>query len=81
MAEEIMVLCPWCNKGEVFIEGGGNGNVSIMCPRCSHCFKLRLHDCSTVRIQPHRKLPQAAAKIYHVKGALSSPIKHKNITD
>ena len=23
MAEEIKVLCPWCNKGEVYIEGAG----------------------------------------------------------
>lgn len=42
MAEEIKVLCPWCNKGEVYIEGAGNANVSIKCPRCQHCFKLRL---------------------------------------
>lgn len=61
MAEEIKVLCPWCNKGEVYIEGAGNANVSIKCPRCQHCFKLRLNDFSTVRIQPHRKLPEAAA--------------------
>lgn len=29
MAEEIKVLCPWCNKGEVYIEGAGNANVSM----------------------------------------------------
>lgn len=45
MAEEIKVLCPWCNRGEVYIEGAGNANVSIKCPRCQHCFKLRLNDC------------------------------------
>lgn len=79
MAEEIKVLCPWCNKGEVYIEGTGNANVSIKCPRCQHCFKLRLNDFTTVRIQPHRKLPEAAAKIYHVKGSIPASFSH--ITD
>ena len=106
MAEEIKVLCPWCNKGEVYIEGAGNANVSIKCPRCQHCFKLRLNDFSTVRIHllslmlsplslctiigsfflfdfskiwTHRKLPEAAAKIYHVKGSI--PVSFTHITD
>lgn len=79
MTEEIKVLCPWCNKGEVYIEGAGNANVSIKCPRCQHCFQLRLSDCSTVRIQPHRKLPQASTKIYRVRGTI--PPSFTNITD
>lgn len=68
MSEAIRVLCPWCHKGEVYIEGNGNANVSIMCARCTHCFRLRLSDFSTVRIQPRRKLPQAAVGIFHAKG-------------
>lgn len=56
MAEEIKVLCPWCNKGEVYIEGAGNANVSIKCPRCQHCFKLRLNDFNGA----HTAAPQAA---------------------
>ena len=31
MSEAIRVLCPWCHKGEVYIEGDGNAHVSIMC--------------------------------------------------
>ena len=59
MSEAIRVLCPWCHRGEVYIEGDGNADVSIMCARCAHCFRLRLSDFSTVRIQPRRKrLPE-----------------------
>lgn len=54
MSEAIRVLCPWCHRGEVYIEGDGNAHVSIMCARCAHCFRLRLSDFSTVRIQPRR---------------------------
>ena len=30
MDDEIKVLCPWCDKGEVYIEAGGKGRVSVM---------------------------------------------------
>ena len=79
MSEAIRVLCPWCHRGEVYVEGDGNADVSIMCARCAHCFRLRLSDFSTVRIQPRRKLPQTAARIYHAK--VTIPDHYTNITD
>ena len=79
MSEAIRVLCPWCHRGEVYIEGDGNAHVSIMCARCAQCFRLRLSDFSTVRIQPRRKMPQAAARIYHAK--VTIPDHYTNITD
>ena len=79
MSEAIRVLCPWCHRGEVYIEGDGNAHVSIMCARCAHCFRLRLSDSSTVRIQPRRKLPQTVARIYHAK--VTIPDHYTNITD
>jgi len=78
MDGESKVMCPWCDKGEIYVEGAGKVVVSVKCPRCKRCYKVRLDDLTAVRIAPHRKLPTPSMKIYHVKGV---PFTHTNITD
>ncbi len=83
MDDEIKVLCPWCDKGEVYIEAGGKGRVSVMCPRCRHCFRVQLEHMTVERAKPHRKLP-SNMKTYRVRGAAPPAIAattRKYITD
>ena len=68
MMEERKVFCPWCSKGEIYVEGTGRVSISVKCSRCSRCFKVRLDDLMAVRIQP-RKRPPMAMGIDHRLGA------------
>lgn len=79
MNEETKVLCPWCDKGEVYIEGAANVSISVMCPRCDRCFRVRLDSLTTERIRPHRKLP-TTMKTYHMRGEVP-PMNCTRITD
>ena len=36
------IFCPWCEKGEVFVEGSGEVNVTVRCPKCQHCYRINL---------------------------------------
>ena len=55
MVEERKIICPWCGKGEVYIEGSGKVSVSVRCPKGSHCFKVNLENFKVMRIPPKRK--------------------------
>ncbi len=55
MVGESKVLCPWCLKGEVYVEGNASVVISVRCPHCSRCFKARLDTMRSVRILPRRK--------------------------
>ncbi len=68
MPEESKVLCPWCFKGEVYVEGTGKVSISVKCPRCSRCFKARLDDLTAIRIQPHKRI-NISQGVYHRKDA------------
>lgn len=53
---EHKVLCPFCHKGEVYTEGSGNAAVTLMCPKCTRCFRVRLDDFSTELVVPRKKI-------------------------
>lgn len=56
MLEEFKVTCPWCSKGKVYAEPNGRGTLTIQCPKCRHCFRIRLDDCSAVKIHAFHPL-------------------------
>lgn len=53
---EHKVLCPFCHKGEVYAEGSGNVAVTLMCPKCTRCFRVHLNDFSTELVVPRKKI-------------------------
>ena len=53
---EHKVLCPFCHKGEVYAEGCGNVAVTLMCPKCTRCFRVHLNDFSTELVVPRKKI-------------------------
>jgi len=55
MAEN-MVVCPWCSKGEVYMEGYGKAAVTVRCPKCFHFFRIRLDDHTVERVQARRRV-------------------------
>lgn len=61
---EHKVLCPFCHKGEVYTEGTGNVAVTLMCPKCTRCFKVRLDDFSAVLVVPRKKVRRMSG-IFH----------------
>ena len=61
---EHKVLCPFCHKGEVYTEGTGNVAVTLMCPKCTRCFKVRLDVFSAVLVVPRKKVSRMAG-IFH----------------
>ena len=64
MFEEFKVLCPWCSKGKVYTEPNGSGTLTVQCPKCRHCFRIRLDDCSTVKVQAFHPLPIVFVRPY-----------------
>lgn len=49
------VFCPWCEKGQVFVEGRGEVYVTVLCPKCHHCYKINLLTNSVVKVPAYRK--------------------------
>ena len=55
MAEH-KVVCPFCHKGEVYAEGSGNVAVTVMCPKCTRCFRVRLDVFTAEVVVPRKKI-------------------------
>jgi len=53
---EHKVLCPFCRKGEVYAEGSGNVAITVMCPKCTRCFRVRLDDFTAEIVLPRKKI-------------------------
>ncbi len=54
--EENLVVCPWCEKGEVYTEGNGKVAVTVRCPKCMHFFRIKLDDYTAEKVQARRKM-------------------------
>ena len=61
---EHKILCPFCYKGEVYAEGAGNVSITLMCPKCTRCFRVRLNDFSTELVVPRRKINRDITRTY-----------------
>lgn len=59
---EHKVVCPFCHKGEVYAEGTGKVAVTVMCPKCTRCFRVHLNDFSTELVVPHKKISRMKGK-------------------
>ena len=53
---EHKVLCPFCHKGEVYTEGSGKAAVTLMCPKCTRCFRVRLDNFTAEIASPRKKV-------------------------
>lgn len=53
---EHKVVCPFCHKGEVYAEGTGKVAVTVMCPKCTRCFRVRLDTFKAELVLPHKKI-------------------------
>ncbi len=61
---EHKVLCPFCHKGEVYAEGSGNVSVTLMCPKCTKCFRVRLDTFSAEIVVPRRRISRISGTYY-----------------
>lgn len=52
---ERKVNCPFCEKGEVYVEGTANVAVTVMCPKCTRCFRVRLDDFTAEIVLPRKR--------------------------
>ena len=68
MAEK-MVVCPWCEKGEVYTEGNGKVTVTVRCPKCLHFFRIRLDDHTAEKVQAHRRVQN---RVYKLNGSFKA---------
>lgn len=59
---EHKVLCPFCHKGEVYAEGSGNVAVTLMCPKCTRCFRVHLNNFSAELVVPHKRVSSMKGK-------------------
>lgn len=55
MTEEIRVKCPWCHKGETYVDEDGSGAVTVQCSKCQHCYKVQLKDGSTTKVSARKR--------------------------
>lgn len=55
MAERHRLTCPWCDKGEVYVDGIGAILVTVCCSKCRHFFQLDLKDLSVEKVQAFHK--------------------------
>lgn len=53
---EHKLVCPFCHKGEVYVEGSGKVAITVMCPKCTRCFRIRLDTFKAERAMPHKKI-------------------------
>ena len=49
------VHCPWCEKGQVFVEGSGEVSVTVRCAKCQHCYKVNLQTMGAAKIAAYKR--------------------------
>lgn len=49
------VSCPWCEKGQVFVEGSGDVSVTVRCPKCKHCYKVNLLTMVATKVAAYKR--------------------------
>jgi len=49
------VYCPWCDKGQVFVEGSGNVSVTVRCPKCQHCYRVNLLTMEAAKVAAYKR--------------------------
>ncbi len=49
------VFCPWCAKGEVFVEGSGEVHVTVRCSKCRRCYRINLLTLSATRVSAYKR--------------------------
>ena len=59
---EHKVVCPFCQRGEVYAEGTGKVAVTVMFPKCTRCFRVHLNDFSTELVVPRKKISRMKGK-------------------
>ena len=53
---EHLIRCPYCFKGEVYTEGSGNVAITVMCPKCTRCFRIRLDNFTAEVVIPRKRI-------------------------
>lgn len=51
----IEIFCPWCEKGEVFVEGSGEVNVTVRCSKCQHCYRINLLTLIATKVAAYKR--------------------------
>ena len=49
------IFCPWCEKGEVFVEGNGEVTVTVRCPKCQHCYRINLLTLTATKVAAYKR--------------------------
>lgn len=55
---EHKLVCPFCHKGKVYAEGSGKVTITVMCPKCTRCFRICLDTFKAERAMPHKRISE-----------------------
>lgn len=48
------VFCPWCEKGQVFVEGSGKVHMTVRFPKCQHCYRINLLTMEATKVAAYK---------------------------